>query len=208
MIARIKYRINHYLCKILGNKYSFFLLNNRFKLNDKVILKISSDCKVVYQNGKLEIGKKWISNDPFYSLFMMGKCSQLIIKGEFEIYSGAKMYLNPNAELILGSGYINHNLNLSCFEKVEIGHGVAISENVCIRDSDNHEIIGSEKPNTSPVYIGNNVWIGMNVTILKGVKIGDGAIIAAGAVVNTDIPSNCLAGGVPAKVLKTNVSWK
>jgi len=31
---------------------------------------------------------------------------------------------------------------------------------------------------------------------------------AAGSVVNKDIPANCLAGGVPAKILKYNVAWK
>ena len=60
---------------------------------------------------------------------------------------------------------------------------------------------------TQPIIIGNHVWIGMNVTILKGVRIGDGAIVAAGAVVTKDVPENTLVGGVPARVLKTDISW-
>jgi acetyltransferase-like isoleucine patch superfamily enzyme len=47
----------------------------------------------------------------------------------------------------------------------------------------------------------------MNVTILKGVHIGDGAIIAAGSVVTRDVPKHCLFGGVPARLIKENVSW-
>ena len=84
---------------------------------------------------------------------------------------------------------------------------MVISENVTIRDNDDHSITGSANPMKLPIVIGNHVWIGMNVTILKGVTIGNGAIIAAGAVVTKDVPENTLAGGVPAKVIITDVSW-
>ena len=76
-----------------------------------------------------------------------------------------------------------------------------------IRDSDNHTIIGG-KEKTAPIKIGNHVWIGARATILKGVKIGDGAVVAAGAVVTRDVPPNTLVGGVPAKIIKENVSWE
>lgn len=57
--------------------------------------------------------------------------------------------------------------------------------------------------NDLPVVIEDDVWCGANVTILKGVTIGRGAIIAAGAVVTKNIPPYSIAGGVPAKVLKS-----
>ena len=57
----------------------------------------------------------------------------------------------------------------------------------------------------SRTTIGNDVWIGANVVILPGVNIGSHTIIAAGAVVSKDIPAYSIAGGVPAKVLKTRV---
>ena len=41
--------------------------------------------------------------------------------------------------------------------------------------------------------------------VTRGVTIGDNSIIAAGAVVTHDIPENVIAGGVPAKVIKTIV---
>lgn len=73
----------------------------------------------------------------------------------------------------------------------------------------NHETKNTDIPmceqgikNECPVFIGNDVWIGDRVTILPGVKIGDGVVIGAGAVVAKDIPSYCVAAGVPAKVVK------
>lgn len=51
-------------------------------------------------------------------------------------------------------------------------------------------------------YIGARCFIGARSIILPGVKIGDQVVIAAGSVVTKDIPSNSLAAGNPAKVIK------
>jgi acetyltransferase-like isoleucine patch superfamily enzyme len=50
--------------------------------------------------------------------------------------------------------------------------------------------------------------VGLNVTILKGVTIESAAVVAAGAVVTTNVPKNALVGGVPARVIKENISWE
>ena len=52
------------------------------------------------------------------------------------------------------------------------------------------------------IFIGNNVWIGANCCILPNVHIGDNCVIGAGSVVTKDIPSNSVAAGNPAKVIK------
>lgn len=56
-------------------------------------------------------------------------------------------------------------------------------------------------PSHGRVNIGNNVWLGENVTICKGVQIGNNCIIGIGSVVTKSIPDNCVAAGVPAKVI-------
>lgn len=48
----------------------------------------------------------------------------------------------------------------------------------------------------------------MNAIILKGVHIGNNSIIAAGAVVTKDVPKNSIVAGVPAKVIKNNITWQ
>nr|WP_304063962.1 acyltransferase [Pedobacter glucosidilyticus] len=149
----------------------------------------------------------WNKREPFSSFLYMSKNSFIHVRGRFKIYSGARIYINPNAELILGSGYINNNCNISCYKRIEIGENVYISENVSIRDSDNHNILNSTHKAEQPILIHNNVWIGMNVTILKGVVIGEGAIIAAGALVNKNVKPFSMVGGVPAKLIKENVKW-
>lgn len=54
-----------------------------------------------------------------------------------------------------------------------------------------------------PVVIGKDCWIGGHATILPGVTIGDRVVIGAGSLVNRDIPSDSLAVGNPARVVRT-----
>ncbi len=53
-----------------------------------------------------------------------------------------------------------------------------------------------------PVKIGSGVWMAPGCIVIQGVEIGDNSVIGTGAVVTKCIPANCLAVGVPAKVVK------
>jgi acetyltransferase-like isoleucine patch superfamily enzyme len=60
-------------------------------------------------------------------------------------------------------------------------------------------------PYTTDTKIGARCFIGVNALILPGVTIGDDCVIGAGAAVNKDIPSGCMAVGVPAKIIRTGI---
>ena len=45
------------------------------------------------------------------------------------------------------------------------------------------------------------------VTIMPGSDIGKGGVIGATSTVTKQIPEFCLAVGVPARVIKENISW-
>lgn len=184
------------------------------KINKNVIVYKKIGC--TFEKGAKIFAKKrfhlnmYRGNFPvFMSEIILRNHAQIIVKDNFRIYSPKRIVINKGAKLILGSGYINSFVNINCSESIKIGYGVAISENVIIRDSDSHEIKSeATHVNTKPIVIGNKVWIGMNVIILKGVTIGDGAIIAAGAVVNRDVPPKSLVGGIPAQIIKSDVEWQ
>ena len=94
-----------------------------------------------------------------------------------------------------------------CFQDqggVEIGDDVLIGQQVVIATLD-HDLDPNKRGNMkpAPVKIGDKVWIGAHATILSGVTIGEGAVVAAGAVVTKDVPAYAVAGGVPAKIIKT-----
>ena len=169
---------------------------------------IDKTARINLNNGHLALNRYITKKDPFVGNIEMYANAEINVENTFFIHSGCDVMVFKNAKLNLGSGYINRYAKIRCYAAITIGHDVAISENVSIWDSDAHSIQGKEHLMTEPIVIGNQVWIGTNVTILKGVTIGDGAIIAAGAVVTNDIPAKCLAGGIPAKVLKENVEWK
>ena len=54
-----------------------------------------------------------------------------------------------------------------------------------------------EKP-----IIGDNVTFGPGAKVLGKIVVGDNCFIGANTVVVKDVPSNCLVGGVPAKIIK------
>jgi len=54
-----------------------------------------------------------------------------------------------------------------------------------------------------PVEIGDHVWM-PSATVLPNVRIGSNVVVGVGAIVTKDLPSGCLALGVPAKVIKEN----
>lgn len=117
---------------------------------------------------------------------------------------------------------IGFNSVVNCVDRIEIGKDTAIADNVTIVDHNYHPTNPTDRrymrrtphgsiersplfANHAPIRIGENVWIGSNVRICKGVSIGDNSVIGANSVVTKDIPSNCIAVGLPAKVVKENI---
>lgn len=80
-------------------------------------------------------------------------------------------------------------INLDC----TIGHDAILRNFVTINPSVN--VSGN-------ATIGSGSNIGTGTQIIQGLSIGDNSIVGAGAVVNTDLPANCTAVGIPAKVIK------
>ena len=174
--------------------------------NTEFIKDKSSKIKV---NNRLGIGRVIGYTGNLKTTFIMEKNSKLSVLGKFYFYTGCKVVIRENAELILGNGsFINVDSKIYCKEKIEIGKNTFIGEEVIIRDTDEHSIIRDGYKDTKSIKIGNNVWIGMRAMILKGVVIGDGAVVAAGSVVTKDVPNNCLVAGNPARIVRKSIKWE
>ena len=124
------------------------------------------------------------------------------------------MWLNRKENIYL---YENTNIAANSYisaynAKFIVKKNCAIAEGLTVHTGNHARILGmfitkvtediKPKGYDKDVVIEEDCWIGCNVTLLCGVTIGRGCTIAAGAVVNKDIPPYCIAGGVPAKVIK------
>ena len=101
---------------------------------------------------------------------------------------------------------LNRGATICAYTEVSIGDFSMVGEFVSIRDA-NHgiargELVRSQPHDAKPIRIGSDVWVGRGACILPGVTIGDGAIIGANSIVTKDVPANCIAAGIPAKVIR------
>lgn len=113
-----------------------------------------------------------------------------------------KGYVNINKNTV-----IEHNVGLDKLNRkgIHIGSGCLVASGTIILA---HEHI-FVKPDGSyymkDTYIGNNCFVGVRSMICPGVHIGNQCVIGGGSIVTKDIPDNCMAVGVPAKVVKTGI---
>ena len=103
-----------------------------------------------------------------------------------EIHPGAK----------IGKGLvIDHGMGVVIGETAEIGDNCTIYQGVTLGGTGKD--IGKRHPT-----LGNNVLVGAGAKVLGPFRIGDNSKIAANAVVLEEIPDNCTAVGIPAKLVR------
>lgn len=133
---------------------------------------------------------------------------EILIGDKFLFFSNtvtSEMVSYPGGRLEIGNNvFINYGASLSAHRLIHIGNGCQIGSYACMMDNDYHRVEDrSQLGESSPIILGDNVWIGVRVIVLKGVSIGENAAIGAGSVVTKDIPANCLATGIPARVIRS-----
>ncbi len=93
--------------------------------------------------------------------------------------------------------FIDHGSGVVIGETTEIGDNCTLYQGVTLGGT------GKDTGKRHPT-LGDNVMVGSGARVLGPFKVGDGSKIAANAVVLTEVPENCTAVGIPAKVVKRN----
>jgi len=180
-----------------GTKKVTFLFRKHITLQGKV--NVFGSPTLVFKNG----GRAIIGNNVY-------------LKSNKENYhlnmhSPVKLMADrPGALIEIGE---NTRINGACihaYKKITIGKNCLIAANCQIFDGNGHDLSMDDVYNrvntigdAKKIVIEDAVWLGANVIVMPGVHIGKGSVIAAGSVVVKDIPKMSVAGGNPAKVLKS-----
>jgi acetyltransferase-like isoleucine patch superfamily enzyme len=118
---------------------------------------------------------------------------------------------HPDARIHIGSQTRLHASCIRAYQSVTIGKRCLIASNCQITDASGHALSFQDVESrirdicldARPVFIADDVWLCEGVKVLPGVSIGKGTVVAAGSVVTKNLPAYCLAGGIPAKVIKS-----
>jgi len=134
-----------------------------------------------------------------------------------DIRTGREFYSNHSTEIGGGSCFektskltIGYWVHLGSYSIINTAMGVKIGNEVGMGRFTNiythgayQSILNGFPVSFGPVNIGNNVWM-PGATVNPNVNIGDNVVVGVGSLVLNDIPSGCLAAGVPCKIIKKN----
>lgn len=119
--------------------------------------------------------------------------------------------ISRNAEIGSYGVHIEKGCNILAGVKISndvtIGKGNLIYYNSIIT----HDVIVGDFCEISPdvkllgrCIVGNNCQLGSGSVVLPDIKIGNNVVVGAGAVITKNLPDNCVAVGIPAKIIKQN----
>ncbi len=180
---------------ILTNKAACYKLRyNISGINNKIIL---------------ESGGKLVN----VLIYIRGNQNSITIESKCLVKNTVIYIENDNSALKIGKGTTIEGAHFGIAEnnkKIILGQDCMLSENIYLTTTDSHSILNdtNERFNQAAnVNIGNHVWIGRNSTILKGSDICDNSIIGASSVVTGNVKANSIYTGVPARLVKQNITW-
>jgi acetyltransferase-like isoleucine patch superfamily enzyme len=193
----------------IGNNCSFENVSFIIKTNNTAkgpSIEIGDDCRfsncriVVSGTSVLEISKGVYCTPPEkHPSTITVDNGTLILAEKTNIKSS--IIVRFGGKLSIGSyTAIGYNTEIRCEEQISIGSYNLYSYNICIYDTNTHStnwedrrkriVEGypkgtseTDKPETKPILLGDDIWIGKNAIITKGTTIGSRSIIGIGAII-------------------------
>lgn len=147
------------------------------------------------------------------AVFRLGGASKIEI-GPRCLLQQLSVFAPRNAFVRLGKGVIftwKTDIHLHEPSRVTIGDNCLIASGTWFTTSDMHSIIdkatGKRINPPGDILLHDHVWIGNKATVMKGTTIGPDSVVAAFSVVTSDVPGECVVAGVPARVIRSGITW-
>ncbi|WP_310555423.1 transferase [Flavobacterium sp.] len=140
-------------------------------------------------------------------IFLHGK---LVFNGNMHIGKDVSIYVGENAYCEFGyMSCLGSDVKIICINKIKIGDWARIGYESQIVDTNSHpmknSLTGEDIPMTAPIHIGTHNSISNRVSIRLNTRTPDYCVIGSNTLCNkdyTNLGSNILLGGVPAKLIK------
>lgn len=211
------------LRKIINFKKSF--VRNRGANNHVFLIDENGKRREIHRLNSSQI--KFIGNNNTIEIY--APVGDLVL--DIKVFDNTKIILNPrqhtrkiaiygfnnkNNSIIFGRDFSSTDvvkiLLLRGNGNITIGDDCMFAYNDIIQMGDGHAIYSknSKKPinDNKDIIIGNHVWVAADALILKGAKVSDNSIVGIKSVVTKSFDdTNVILAGIPAKVVKTDISW-
>ena len=145
---------------------------------------------------------------------MEGEGHSLTIGRDVRIHTGRFAFFDDGCSIRIDERTTIYDASFGITEagRISVGCDCLISFEVDIRNGDSHSIVDSATGKrinpAANVDIGDHVWLGARTMMLKGATIGANSVVGAASLVSGAIPANCVAAGVPARVVAEGTDWR
>ena len=205
------------LFRICTGIYNHLNFNNRLHMRKS---KVSMGISVIQG---LKIINHGFDNEIIIGDFVRIKNSTITIYGnqnkitisDFAYLNEIELYMeDSNNEISIGKHTrLCGKAHFAAIEgtKITIGEHCLFSSDLHFRTGDSHSILdmcGNRINPSKDIVIEDHVWIGTKVTCLKGARVSKDSIVAATTTLCKNYSQkNVIIGGVPGKIIKTDVNW-
>ena len=177
---------------------------------------ISADIKIdaPIKRGMIGFGQRYEIITRSKRIAELNLQGNLIFKGHVQFGIDYFVYIANGATLTMGHmASLGNNGKIICYQNIAFGNFARIGFESQIMDSTFHQMIdtksGQKLPMMAPIEIGNYNYLGHRISVMPNTKTPDYCTVASNSVCNKDYTphgQNIMIGGIPAKLLKTEIS--
>lgn len=186
------------------------LRGSKLNCNGAALFRCRIDCKG--KNNTILLDKQTLLTN--CHIYIRGNDNVIAI-GKQAHAKCAEFYIEDNCNRIQIGNNTNlcGQIHLACTEgkTITIGDGCMFSSQIVFRTGDSHSVLSTEGERINPaqdIIVGDRVWLGHRVLLNKGTVISADSVVGTGAVVTKAFTQpNVVIAGVPAKIIKQNISW-